>query len=146
MDFNTLENGSVIIGEGLRGVMHYYTALVTDFARSGSALYLNGMAISAKVYTELPLKRAKCLYMGAIGEAPEVSRGPIRYLLGIGMGAHTRALYIVPEVRELLGWGDLSGVYTWHQIHTRLWWSPVVPYKVVFVGGSICVLTLSRPF
>ena len=36
----------------------------------------------AKVYTELPLKRAICLYMGTIGEAPEVSRGPIRYLLG----------------------------------------------------------------
>ncbi len=36
---------------------------------------------AAKVYTELPLKRAICLYMGTIGEAPEVSRGPISYLL-----------------------------------------------------------------
>ena len=34
--------------------------------------------LSAKVYTELPLKRAISLYMGTIGEAPEVSRGPIR--------------------------------------------------------------------
>ena len=43
-------------------------------------------------------------------------RGPIRNLLGIGMGGHIRALYIVPEVngglymapevRELFGWGD----------------------------------------
>ncbi len=49
-----------------------------------------------------------------------MSREPIRNLLGIGMGGHIRALYIVPEVngalyiapevRELLGWGDLSGV------------------------------------
>ena len=34
--------------------------------------------ISKKVYTERPLKRAICLYMGTIGEAPEVRRGPIR--------------------------------------------------------------------
>ncbi len=63
--------------------------------------------------------------MGTIGEEPEVSRGPTRYLLGIGMGGHIRVLYIVPEVngglymapevRELLGWDDLSGVNTWHQ-------------------------------
>ncbi len=33
--------------------------------------------VLAKVYTELPLKRAICLYMGTIGEAPEMSRGPI---------------------------------------------------------------------
>ncbi len=73
--------------------------------------------------------------MGTIGEAPEVSRGPIRNLLEIGMGGHIRALYIVPEVnggvymapevRELLGWrtyqefirgtrGERGG-YTWHQ-------------------------------
>ncbi len=43
-----------------------------------------GLGVPAKVYTELPLKRAICLYMGTIGEAPEVSRGPISYLyLGI---------------------------------------------------------------
>ncbi len=65
-----------------------------------------GNGISAKVYTELPIKRAICLYMGTTGEAPEVSRGPIRILLGIGMGGHIRALYIVLEVNQ---------VYTWHQ-------------------------------
>ncbi len=36
--------------------------------------------------------------MGTIGEAPEVSRGPIRKLLGVGMEGHIRALYIVTEV------------------------------------------------
>ncbi len=54
-----------------------------------------------------------------------MSRGPTTYLLGIGMGGHIMVLYIVPEVngglymapevRELLGWGDLSGVYTGQQ-------------------------------
>ena len=57
--------------------------------------------------------------MGTIGQAPEVSRVPIRNLLGIGMGGHIRALYILPEVngglymapevRELLGWGTYQG-------------------------------------
>ena len=46
----------------------------------------------------MALKSAICLYMGTIGEAPEVSRGPIRNLLGIGIGGHIRDLYIVPEV------------------------------------------------
>ncbi len=47
MDFNTVQIGmlgqnDVIIGEGLSGVMHYDTSLVSDFARSGRALFLNG--------------------------------------------------------------------------------------------------------
>ncbi len=40
----------------------------------------------------------------------------------------------------------VGGTYQGHTlIHTRLWWSPVVPYKGVFTWGSICVLTLSLP-
>ncbi len=36
--------------------------------------------------------------MGTIGEATEVSRGPIRDILGIGIGGHVKALYRVLEV------------------------------------------------
>ncbi len=106
---------------------------------------------TAKLYTELPLKRAICLYMGTIGEAPEVCRGPIRNLLGwedirnlfgwedIIQGTRGEwGLYIAPPVPEFT-----SFILVHTLIHTHLWWSPVVPYKGVFVFGSICVLTLS---
>ncbi len=43
----------------------------------------------------MPLKRAICLYKETIGEAPEVSRGPIR---------------------NLLGWDDME---VWVEVHIR---------------------------
>ncbi len=83
----------------------------------------------------------RSLYMGTIGEAPEVSRGPTWYLLGIGIGGHTRVLYIVPEVngglymapevRELLGCGPppilvlVCGGHLWCRIKGYL---PAVPF------------------
>ena len=85
------------------------------------------LGLPAKVYTEWPLKRAICLYMGTIGEAPEVSRGPIRNLLP--------PLPLVPEFTSVILVHTL--------VHTCLWWSPVVPYKGVFACHSIYVLTLS---
>ncbi len=50
------------------------------------------------------------------------------------------------HVKTLLTSGPPNKFLLWTSTHTstRLWWSPVVPYKGVFACGSIYVLTLSR--
>ena len=43
--------------------------------------------------------------MGTIGEAPEVSRGPNRNVLGIWMGGYIRGLIMVPDMDQLTSAG-----------------------------------------
>ena len=66
-------------------------------------------------------------------KAPEVR-------IKVWVEVHIRGLFRAPEVSQVYKFL----MWTSTQTSTRLWWSPVVPYKGVFACGSIYILTLSH--